>query len=213
MCFSAGASFGAGAILSLTGYFCLKNATPARKPLAAIPLAFAVQQVSEGFVWLGLKDQNEQFIPFFMYVFLFFAQVFWPFWVPFSLWKMEVIPHRKKMLGWITIIGAGVSSFYLFAHIVFGATAQIENNHITYFNNVGVTAVNSAAMFYFIATVTGFFISSEKKNYLLGLLVLASLAVSMYFFNGQVISIWCYFAALISIVILYIVARPGNKSA
>ena len=53
MCFSATASFSVGAILLGLGTLTLKAARrPPELVLAAIPLLFAIQQLSEGVIWL-----------------------------------------------------------------------------------------------------------------------------------------------------------------
>ena len=80
MCFSAGASFGAGAILSVVGVASIRKAqSPSKILFASIPLLFAMQQITEGFLWLSVTDPTyaslEQVTTF---GFLFFAQVAWP---------------------------------------------------------------------------------------------------------------------------------------
>ena len=51
MCFSATASFSVGALLIGIGALTLKTAKHRREwPLAAIPLLFAIQQLSEGVI-------------------------------------------------------------------------------------------------------------------------------------------------------------------
>jgi hypothetical protein len=57
MCFSMEASFVAAAGLTPVGVYCVARAI--RKnlrflPLAITPIAFAVQQAQEGYVWYGL---------------------------------------------------------------------------------------------------------------------------------------------------------------
>jgi len=56
MCFSATASFSAGAVLLGLGTLTVKSAHRRRKMvLAAIPLLFAIQQLSEGVIWLTFR--------------------------------------------------------------------------------------------------------------------------------------------------------------
>jgi hypothetical protein len=98
MCFSASASFSAGVILSAIGVASIKKAqSPPHIFFASIPLIFAVQQITEGFVWLSLS--NPTFVPLKQiatYNFLFFAQVVWPVWVPFSILKLEPKNRRRR---------------------------------------------------------------------------------------------------------------------
>ena len=56
MCFSATASFSAGVVLLGLGTLTLKSARGRRElPLAAIPLLFAIQQLTEGVIWLTFR--------------------------------------------------------------------------------------------------------------------------------------------------------------
>jgi len=59
MCFSATASFGASAVLGVIGIVAVAKAkTNPQRVFATIPLIFSVQQLSEGFLWLSLKNQS-----------------------------------------------------------------------------------------------------------------------------------------------------------
>jgi hypothetical protein len=59
MCFSATASFTAGAVLLGVGALTLRSALTSRQrhvlPFAAIPLLFAIQQLIEGVIWLTFR--------------------------------------------------------------------------------------------------------------------------------------------------------------
>src|ERR1041385_1006208 len=113
MCFSASASFGAGAILSVIGLASLKKVKSSSQIIfAAIPLIFAVQQITEGFLWLALSHQNfASMRQGTTYIFLFFAQIVWPVWVPFSILKLEKRDNRKKIEKLLTGIGMLVSTY------------------------------------------------------------------------------------------------------
>ena len=64
MCFSASASFGLGITLSAIGAACIKRInTPTAYFFGSIPLIFAIQQLSEGFLWLALS------MPIYLYFF------------------------------------------------------------------------------------------------------------------------------------------------
>ena len=63
MCFSASASFGAGIVLSSIGIATItKTQSRSQLSLAFIPLIFAVQQFSEGFLWLSLLHPGFAFL-------------------------------------------------------------------------------------------------------------------------------------------------------
>src|SRR5258708_7431556 len=88
MCFSAQASFAASAALLPAGVYCVGSPLRWRWGmllLALVPLAFSVQQFAEGLVWRGLEQGDALLVQNASVLFLFFAIVFWPFWIPLSL--------------------------------------------------------------------------------------------------------------------------------
>jgi hypothetical protein len=58
---------------------------------------------------------------------------------------------------------------------------------------------------YIMATIITPFISSIKKMKWLGFVFLASYFFAVILYNGFVISVWCFFAALLSFVVLWII--------
>jgi hypothetical protein len=114
MCFSTNMSLGAGVALGVIGILSVRKVRkPSQLAFAAIPLLFSIQQFSEAFVWLSLTNkQFEARETIATNVFLFFAQVLWPAWVPFSIWLLEKDAKRKKMLLFLTGIGS-LLAFYL----------------------------------------------------------------------------------------------------
>ena len=111
MCFSASASFAASAVLGTIGVIAVAKAkTNPQRVFAVIPLIFSLQQLSEGFLWLSLKDPAlAAGQPFFTYGFLVFAMAVWPFWIPFSIWLLEKDVKKKKIMNGFVIIGAVVA--------------------------------------------------------------------------------------------------------
>lgn len=91
MCFSANASFTAGTVLTVIGAISVRKVrVPSQIFFASIPIIFAIQQFSEGFLWLSLtKPAFAELKVSMTFIFLFFAQIVWPFWVPFAVMKMN----------------------------------------------------------------------------------------------------------------------------
>src|SRR5262249_7512718 len=77
VCFSAEASFAVGIALIPAGVYCLWAAAlkkPSFLGLAAVPIFFGIQQISEGFVWQGRVSASEKIeTQTASLVFLFFA--------------------------------------------------------------------------------------------------------------------------------------------
>jgi len=61
-----------------------------------------------------------------------------------------------------------------------------------------------AFIIYLIVTITPLFISSIKRTHIMGVLMFLSCLVTAIFFTQYLTSVWCFFAALISGVIFWI---------
>ena len=207
MCFSASASFAAATVLGTTGVFTLSRIKGTRQlPFAAIPLMFTVQQVAEGFLWLGTSDsgfaawKNPS-----VYTFLLFAQVIWPLWVPFAVWMMEKDPVRKKMLSLLMGAGLLISSYLLYSMLAYEPSTHVGSGHIHYSLQFPFGHAWIRNVLYAMATVLPLFVSSVKKMPVLGISVSVSYIVTKVFFEDYVISVWCFFAAIMSFIVLGII--------
>ncbi len=207
MCFSAGASFAASSVLLVVGIVTIRKAsTPAQRLLACIPLFFSFQQFIEGVLWVSL--QNTAYASLQVpstYGFLMFAQVIWPIMVPLAILQLEHEPRRKKMLHAFLACGIITSLFLFYCIVVFPVSAVIGEHHIKYELDFPKPFMIFCNIFYFIPTVISPLISSMKKLRWLGLTILVSYIISRVFYQNYVISVWCYFAAVISIVVLLII--------
>ncbi|QEM02570.1 hypothetical protein DIU31_003200 [Mucilaginibacter rubeus] len=209
MCFSAAVSFGASAVLSVTGMATLrKSGKPAQIMFAAIPLIFAVQQASEGLVWLALLHPGYSlWLKPATYTFLTFAQVIWPSWVPCSILLLETDKPRKKILYIVSGLGLLVSFYLAYRLMTQPIHAAIAGMHIFYSLGDMNSALHDSAVLYFIATVIPPFISSVKKMWLFGLSIGIAYSITHLFFEDYELSVWCFFAAIISIVVFIVLFR------
>ena len=211
MCFSATASFGASVVLMGVGVAALKQVSAPRQYLfAAIPIVFAVQQFIEGVVWLSLTNPSYvQFQHSSPYAYLVFAQAVWPIWVPLAIFLLEKEKKRKRLLALLMGTGALVAAIFMY-YVFSGETfAGISAQHIYYNLNIPSQISIFSSMAYCLATVFPAFISSVRKMKWLGWSSLASLFVSILYFEQNLISVWCFFAAIISMVVLVILYRPN----
>jgi hypothetical protein len=224
MCFSANASFVTAAGLSIISLLSLrKTRTKKMIPLAISPFFFALQQSCEGIVWLTLSagDTTSMLHKMGMYGFLFFAAFWWPIWIPLALYISEKVHSRKKLLLATTSIGL-CSGILLFISWVFYTTgAIIINHHIDYpVSNYpfGITNTFIAqsiswtiAMAYCIATITPFFISSLPYAWLLGITISLGLITSYLFYLMAFPSVWCFFAAISSVLTYFVIKAKTKK--
>lgn len=213
MCFSSTASFIAGAVLAVAGAASLRVIHHAdQRPLAMIPFIFSIQQFIEGFLWLAHTHHSfsECEMPL-TYSFLFFAQVIWPFWVPFAFYKEEHNISHKKILRILLYAGCLSSLYLLFCLLRFPVQSEVKSGHIHYLLSFPAYLSLFVQFVYFIVTVIPPFIASKKKRRAIGSFLFISFAVTFLFFPDFLISVWCYFAALISITV-YLVLQDEFKS-
>ncbi|HTF21422.1 MAG TPA: DUF6629 family protein [Chryseolinea sp.] len=201
MCFSAGASFGASAVVAVAGVISIRRITYKEQIMfAAIPLIFALQQLTEGLVWITFTESEYrqwQNLPVIMFLFL--AQVVWPIWVPLSILKIEEkYRHRiaLRILVYGSFIVAPLQAYRLF---FLPWTAEVTNHHIHYGLDFSIPYFGLLLnILYFLTTIVPPFLSSRKPVIVLGTLNLASFITTTILFERNVISVWCFFAALIS---------------
>lgn len=223
MCFSATASFGASAVLGSIGVFAISKAkTKPQKLFGTIPLLFAVQQLTEGLLWLSIKNSDlNEWQPLFTYTFLVFAMAVWPFWIPMTIRLLEKDERKKRIINIFVGIGTFVAigvCFILFSYPVKvvtpfcftcpdSATASVRDHlhYEFYIPTLIKKLIVAFTVLYIAATIITPFISSIKKMKWLGIVFLASYLFAVVFYNGFVISVWCFFAALLSFVVLWII--------
>lgn len=210
MCFSAGASFSAGSILSTAGVLSIRRA-PDRgaRCFAAIPLLFGLQQLSEGVLWLALQGRlPENFETWSMYIFLFFAQVMWPSWVPLSFYLLEKKrPSSALTLRWFVALGLLVSALNGWLLYAKGAHASIQTYHVEYIlgRHEGWAGKGVAAL-YLVVTIVPPFFSARPGMRQLGLVLALSAVITYLMYFTWFVSVWCFFAAIISFWVLYLVS-------
>jgi hypothetical protein len=207
MCFSATASFGAGIVLSVIGVATLKKVIhPAQIPFAAIPLLFAVQQVSEGFLWLALTYPGHAFMQdFTTYLFLSFAQVIWPFYVPAAILLFREKEKRKNIPKMLASLGALVSLYLAYCLLSYPVEAKIAGQHISYGQDYPDALDNYSGALYILATVVPAFFSPIKYMKFLGTAIFISYIITQVFYSGYIVSVWCFFASVISIIVFIII--------
>lgn len=200
MCFSATASLIAGGVLSATGVLTLKQAkTKAELPFASIPLLFGIQQLIEGVVWLSFGNSALNSIS--TYAYSIFSHVLWPIFVPASILLLEKDPVRRRILQVFTGIGLAVGIYLFYFIFLDGVASQILNHSVAY--NSPHLYLPFVLTLYVFATCISFFISSNKIINTIGVVMIASFLIAGWFFSETFISIWCFFAAILSMLVYW----------
>lgn len=213
MCFSPQASFAASLfllIVSVASYFKIKKShNKAQLFLVVISLVFAIQQFCEGFVWLSLLNNYSDVIRnLSVYSFIFFAFIFWPAYTPICMYKLESSLVRQKILKIFSLLGLTTAAVLLERMIYFGVTAQVASCHIMYnseLSQFGSMITLAVMIAYLLATVGALLVSSFPNIAVLGALIGLSYLATYLFYLNFLISVWCFFAAVISLLIYYIV--------
>jgi hypothetical protein len=207
MCFSAGASFAGGFVISAIGVASLRSVTSReQRVFSLIPIFFGLQQFAEGFVWLSLTGQAQALpLRFSTYYFLVMALVVWPSMIPLALVPLEKDRRRKRILKVFTVFGLILSTYYAFCLASYPVTPVIDHFHIRYANGFPQALSNPAFIVYLLVALLPLFISSVRHMKYFGALVFLSCAITAIFFKEFMTSVWCFFAALISAVIYWIV--------
>lgn len=218
MCFSATASFAAGVVLIPTGIYLIRLARrykPRHLLLAVYPLVFGIQQILEGLLWLNLENNNDLFyLPAFG--FIFFSILFWPFWVPFSVWWFEPRGIKRQISLVLAIVGGICGAFAYFPLLLNDGWLQVflVKHSIVYEIKIiydGLLHRDVVNIIYASIVLIPLLIQSDRYVRYLGILIFISVVSSRLFFDYAFISIWCYFAAVLSLYIIFIIQRPAES--
>ena len=216
MCFSATASFAAAAVIGSVGLVTLRSA--AAKPdhrilaLAAFPLLFAFQQAVEGLLWLDLASPEPGALRgVLVHAFQGYAEVFWPAFAPLAALLIERERWRRLLISGCLVIGVALSIYLLVAMIGHPYQASIGEGHIVYRNDFQYPKGIEAP--YVVATTLSLLLSSERAVQRLALVILIGFAVAYISFHHAYISVWCFFAAVASVMVyLYVRVVPARAA-
>ena len=210
MCFSATASFSAGALLIGIGALTLKSAKHRRElPFAAIPLLFAIQQLSEGVIWLTFSADAPLLNTVMTHVYSFFSHVLWPVYVPVAVLLIEPPGRRRQVLLAFVAAGLAVGVYLLYFLVAFPVVSRPTGQHIEYVSPHFFAA--GAITLYLMSTTLSPIVSTHRTVKVFGVLALLSFGAAYFFYATWFISVWCFFAALLSAVVYrhFVLAGPN----
>lgn len=202
MCFSAAANFVGSGVLATVGAATLTKVKHRRELLfASLPLLFAIHQLIEGFVWLGLDGVLSPEITHNMgAAFMLYAQGLLPFLLPLSVLLFEPDAKSRKRMQPFLILGALTTLYILWALTAYPTQVFVKGNSIVYINQA--TNNTTVAVFYVIATCGSLLFSKIKDMVVFGLANMAILLMVMAFKRYAFTSLWCAYAAVASVIIL-----------
>lgn len=217
MCFSAIASFTASAIIGTTGVITLRKCESSNERyFGSIPLLFAFQQLLEGLIWLSFKNPSLASIQTYATTgFLLFAWVVWPILLPFSVLQLETQILKKKVIKIFSLFSIIYGLLALIKLLNGSVTATQESFHIGYVLSTRHVLNDIPYLWegaYLLLTVIPLFISTTKGVRFLAFANLGSLLITFTFFNQTLPSVWCFFAAFLSIIIYFIIKNKSKPT-
>jgi hypothetical protein len=207
MCFSATADFTGSVVLGAIGVATLREVKDRRELLiAAMPCLFALHEFIEGFVWLGLEGTlSPQVAHNAGAAYVLYAQGLLPFLLPFAVFLIEPTKRqRRRMLGFV-ILGGVLALYLTWGLIAYPVRISMQANSILYVNVITTTTL--VAMLYVVATCGSLFFSGFQALVMLGWYNLVGLLVVMLVKRYAFTSVWCAYAAVVSVVIYFFFRR------
>lgn len=224
MCFSADASLTSGIVLTPVGAYCMRAAlakNPAYLAVSATPLLFGVQQLCEAGVWRGLESGDPTLTRWATTAYLFFAIAFWPGWVPFGVAALEPRPRRRALLYAAAAAGLGLGiAAYVPAILHYGEWLEVSvaGHSIRYDFSRLPSGHNAASIawqvLYLLLVCAPLLTSHDRELRLLGVSIAVAAGITQAVFRIAFVSVWCFFAAWLSIhigYVLYRLPRPADR--
>lgn len=227
MCFSEVASYTVAAACAAAGTYSIsRSPSPKYLPVAVIPLAFAIQQAGEGMVWHALDHgAASQASGAWPTIFTFFATVFWPVFIPFAVFAAEEDRNRKRTLSGLVFAGSLVSFYYIVRMLNTDITANAAGHSVQYISQIKAGTLLPGWLLsgaqggsdwilvpYAIATIASLAVSSLLPLRVFAGLVAISLIVFLQVNQVTLISVWCFFAAAGSILIIPAINAARSKA-
>ena len=202
MCFSPQADLVGGVVLAAIGIDAVRHVDrrAGHLALAALPLLLAAHQLDESLVWWGLQGHLPAAVgQVATWVYLLFAFVVLPVYVPVTVRGLEPPGWRRTLMGGFAAGGVAVAAVLLAAMLVGPVTAALGDHHVRYGTGLHTGFVIVVA--YVAVTCGSLLFSSFAPLALFGVVNLVAVAVLAHVEIDGFASLWCGWAALTSAVI------------
>lgn len=215
MCFSASVSYTAAALLVPAGVYGIRQSARTHEPywmIALIPLLFGIQQGLEGGIWQSLSGDSDSRRHWLALGFLFFSHFFWLWWVPLSSSRVESDPVRRRMFLFMAVIGI-LGGSVLYIPLLINPewlAVSVKQHSIVYTVKMLHDAYLPSGLdrsLYALIVLVPLIYSSHQHLRLFGGLVAMSLLFSVMIYEYAFVSVWCFFAAILSVSILRMMAK------
>lgn len=201
MCFSATADVVAGVGIAVVGIDAVRHIrTPQQIPIGLVPLLLAGHQFTEAVVWWGLQGHvSPGVLSVAKWAYLLIAFVVLPVFFPVAVLLVEAEARRRTAMSALVVVGSIVAGYLLFAMMRGPVTAELCPAHVAYAVDISYGWLVVAA--YVAATCGAALLSSSIYLRVFGVLNLLAVAVLAVLERDGFASLWCAWAALVSVTI------------
>ena len=221
MCFSASVSYSAAAVLVSTGVYAVQQARRLHPPYwmlwALVPVFFGLQQAFEGRVWQELDAGDASAAVPYALGFHFFSHFLWLWWLPLCSYLVEpgqtskIGKLRKRVIGGCAIFGAFAGTL-VYSEMIFHPewmSVVVREQSITYdfsfpYRSPIHLPITPAAL-YALTILVPLLFSSHRLIRIFGVLVILSMMLASETYSYAYVSVWCFFAAVLSLYIVYMI--------
>jgi hypothetical protein len=228
MCFSATVSYSAAVVLVTTGLYAVQQARRLQPPYwmlwALVPVLFGIQQAFEGGVWQEITAGDASAAVPFALGFHFFSHFLWLWWLPLSCYLVEpgqtgkAKKLRKHIFGGCAIFGAFAGTLVYSVMLLHPEwmTVEVREHSINYSFSIpwrsSIHLPVTPAALYALTILIPLFFSSHRSIKMFGVLASLSMLLASAAFGYAYVSVWCFFAAVLSLYIVYMIRHVVARS-
>lgn len=187
--------------------------------LGLVPVFFGIQQGFEGRVWQELDASRAGAAVPFALGFHFFSHFLWLWWFPLCSYLLEPTKIRKRHFLGLTIFGAvsgGIVYFTILLHPDW-MTVEVRNQSIVYDISSPYSGFASipfpASGLYALIVLVPLIFSRNQYLRIFGVMIALSMVLASVSYGYAFVSVWCFFAAVLSLYLVYMVRETHRKLA
>ncbi len=222
MCLSATVSYSTAAVLASTGLYAVAQARGLRScwmMWAAAPILFGLQQGLEGMVWQQLDAGHAGTPVPYALGYHFFSHFLWLWWFPVACYLVEPQSLRREIMRGFAMLGAatGTLAYAVIVSHPEWMSVTVMQHSVVYTYSVPFRGPSelpiTEATFYALVVLVPLLISSRRHIRTFGILVTLSLVVAADAYSYAYISVWCFFAAALSVYLAYMLNGGKREPA
>jgi hypothetical protein len=199
MCLSAEVDFGMGLAISSVGVAALTRVRHRREVLfAALPLAFGLHQIAEGFVWLGLEGRVSAAVgDFALHAYVLYAWALLPVLAPLAFMCIERDARHRRWMASFLALGTVVAVSLVWP-ILHGRVSAMIVEHTVRYHGAGSLG-DFLTLAYVVATCGSLLAASDRRLVVAGVANVIAVAAIVWLQAEALTSVWCVWAAVISV--------------